>query len=178
MRLRTSQRILVPVLGFAAIAASALAVHPSAGMRKEAERSPLLAGTPIDRGTLGIFERACGNCHSDRTEWPWYSHLPPASWLIQRDVRNARGHLNLSRWQQYTAVERQALLSAIGAAARSATMPPDRYLLLHPAGKLSAYEREQVYRWTRAERSRLRPAVPNGLPERGSTHELGPSAPE
>ena len=153
MKLRTSQTVLFSILGLATIGVSGLVLQPS-GVRQVQAQNPLLEGTQIDRQTLAIFERACQNCHSERTEWPWYSHVPPAAWLIQRDVRNARDHLNLSRWQQYSAEERQALLSSIGVVARSGAMPPGRYVLMHRSSRLSSAEREQVYRWTRAERSR------------------------
>ena len=150
------QRLFLSVLGAVAIVGAAgLALHPSGGMRQERTWSPLLEGAEIDPGTLCILERACQNCHSERTRWPWYSHVPPASWLVQRDVKQARGHLNLSRWQDYGADERQALLSAIGAATRSGVMPPSRYTALHPGSKLSGAEREQIYHWTRSERARI-----------------------
>jgi hypothetical protein len=155
MNVRMSQRLFLSAVGAVAIAAGGLALRPSGGRSEEYSWSPLLKGAEIDRGTLSILERACQNCHSERTRWPWYSHVPPASWLVQRDVRQARAHLNLSRWQSYSPDERRALLSAIGAVARSGTMPPRRYLLLHSGSKLSHVEREQIYRWTRTERSRL-----------------------
>lgn len=151
--MRTSQRLFIPVLAAAAIGASGFAALQHPGERRK--DWPLLAGADIDRGTLGIIERACQDCHSERTRWPWYSHIPPVSWLLQRDVMQARSHLDLSRWQDYSAGERRTLLSTIGAATRSETMPPGRYTVLHAEGRLSRAEREQVYRWTRAERSRI-----------------------
>ena len=154
--MRTARRLFLSALGAVlTIGAGGLALHPSGGMRQERTWSPLLEGAEIDPGTLSILERACQNCHSERTQWPWYSHVPPASWLVRRDVKQAREHLNLSRWQEYGTNEQQALLSAIGAATRSGAMPPGRYTLLHSRSKLSPAEREEIYRWTRSERARL-----------------------
>jgi hypothetical protein len=76
--------------------------------------------------------------------------------LVARDVQQARSHMNLSQWQDYSTDDRLRLLSAIGSAARNHVMPPQRYLLLHPEARLSDLERQQLYRWTRTERSRLR----------------------
>ena len=63
--------------------------------------------------------------------------------------------MNLSQWQDYSTDDRLRLLSAIGSAVRNREMPPQRYLLLHPEARLTDMERQQIYRWTRTERSRL-----------------------
>ena len=154
--MRLSNIQVATALLAAAIAASALAFRPQGNVDPHRISSPLLGGAQIDAEIFGIVERACQNCHSERTRWPWYSYIPPASWLLHRDVAHARDRFNLSRWEGYTPVEKQAILSAIGAAARTGVMPPRRYTFLHPESKLSGPEREHLYRWTRSERLRLR----------------------
>lgn len=110
----------------------------------------------IDPETLMLVQRACQNCHSQKTEWPWYSHVAPVSWLLTRDVQQARSHMNLSQWQDYSTGDRLRLLSEIGSAVRNSEMPVQRYLLLHPEARLTESERQRIYRWTRTERNRLR----------------------
>src|SRR5262245_40601623 len=53
-----------------------------------------------------IFRRACQDCHSERTDWPWYSAVAPFHWLMTADVYTARSHMNLSAWGRYTPEER------------------------------------------------------------------------
>ena len=108
---RPSNVLLAAALMAAAIAASALAFRPPGKVDPPRISSPLLDGAQIDADTLGIVERACQNCHSERTHWPWYSHIPPASWLLHRDVAHARDRFNLSRWEGYTR-SRSRLFSA------------------------------------------------------------------
>src|SRR5690242_21466246 len=95
-----------------------------------AHREPLFQGAQIDEPALLLFQRSCQNCHSENTRWPWYSRIPPASWMIARDIADARRHVNFSRWNSYSAVERENLLTRIGAAARTGRMPLRRYTLL------------------------------------------------
>jgi hypothetical protein len=33
-----------------------------------------------------LFAQSCNDCHSNRTVWPWYSEVAPASWLVVSDV--------------------------------------------------------------------------------------------
>ena len=86
--------------------------------------------------------------------------------MIARDIADARRHINLSRWNSYTAVEQENLLTHIGAAARTGRMRLPRYTLLHRESILTSEERRQIYQWSRAERERLRGA---GL-ETGALH--------
>jgi hypothetical protein len=48
--------------------------------------------------TLRLAKRACFDCHSNETVWPWYSYLFPMATLIQRDVDKGREALNFSEW--------------------------------------------------------------------------------
>ncbi len=84
-----------------------------------------------------IVLRACADCHSDETKWPWYSNLPPVSWQIRADVNNARAVMDLSRWNEYSNKERHDFATQIARATRIHVMPPPRYLWMHHDAKLS-----------------------------------------
>jgi hypothetical protein len=69
------KRLLLPFLGAAAICASGLAIRP-AGTAETGSTGTLLMGAGVDGATLALIERSCQSCHSERTEWPWYSRVP------------------------------------------------------------------------------------------------------
>jgi len=121
--------------------------------------APLLPGAQIGPSVSHVFNHACMDCHSEKTRWPWYSNLAPASWLIEGDVKRARSRLNLSRWDSLETAEQRALLTAIATVIENHEMPPHRYVTLHPQARLSADDSVQVIEWTRAERRRLRVSV-------------------
>jgi hypothetical protein len=128
-------------------------------LRREApaeDRKRLFPGARIDSATLSLFERACQNCHSGNTKWPWYSRIPPASWMIRKDVEEARRHVNFSEWDRYTTEKQEELLTRIGSEVRSGQMPLPRYVFVHREAALRPRERGQIYEWTRTERRRLR----------------------
>jgi hypothetical protein len=149
------------VLGAATVVVLAsIFVHPSGPVRTAVSADRLLAGAEIDPAVLQVIERSCQNCHSEKTEWPWYSHVAPMSWLVESDVAQARSHMNLSRWDEYTIEEKQELLARVGALARTGEMPPARYTAIHANAKLSPAERQQIYEWAHTERRRLKSAPP------------------
>lgn len=89
--------------------------------------------------------RACYDCHSNETRWPWYSHMAPVSWLVQRDVEEGRRALNYSEW---TRPQPEAAESAEETA--EGEMPPAAYLLIHPEARLSAADRDRFVQGLKA----------------------------
>jgi hypothetical protein len=86
-----------------------------------------------------VAERACYDCHSNETVWPWYSNVAPMSWLVQRDVDEGRQHLNFSDWGSGEHPLNE-IAEEIGETVQEGEMPPMNYVLLHPEAKLSAAE--------------------------------------
>ena len=110
-----------------------------------------------------VFDSACINCHSEKTRWPWYSHVAPISWLIESDVKRARARLNLSRWDSLDASEQRSLLTAIATVIENREMPLHRYVVFHPEVRLSSDDSIRVIDWTHTERRRLRISESNEL---------------
>ena len=89
--------------------------------------------------TLALAQRACFDCHSNETVWPWYSSIAPISWLAQRDVDEGREKLNFSEWGRG---EQEA--DEIAEVIREGEMPLPIYLLQHPEARLSAAEKQAL----------------------------------
>jgi hypothetical protein len=136
-------------------------VHPLPHEVSDRASAPLLPGAEIPPSVAGVLANACVNCHSEKTQWPWYSLVAPVSWLVENDVKHAREHLNLSRWDGLQEVDQRMLLTAIATVIENHEMPPHKYVVLHPEAKLSADDSVRVIEWTRAERRRLRAAAAN-----------------
>ena len=86
------------------------------------------------------LRRACGDCHSNETTWPWYSRVSPVSWLIAKDVREGRAHFNLSAWNQGEARQEAPETRELCTEVKAGKMPPRSYASLHPSSKLSPSE--------------------------------------
>lgn len=50
--------------------------------------------------TRELVVRACFDCHSNETAWPWYSNIAPFSWLVEGDVDEGRKKVNYSEWDR------------------------------------------------------------------------------
>lgn len=95
--------------------------------------------------------QACGNCHSNQTDWPWYSQVAPVSWWIQGHVRKGREELNFSEWRNYSARQRRAKLDSICGVVSTSRMPPWSYTILHSEARLTAEDKNAVCVWATME---------------------------
>jgi len=110
------------------------------------------AHTRMPANVASIFRRACQDCHSERTDWPWYSAVAPFHWLMTADVYTARSHMNLSAWGRYTPEERTERLIGICEMVAANKMPLWYYKPAHyPSAWLSDGDKKAVCDWAKAE---------------------------
>jgi hypothetical protein len=131
-------------------------VHPFGAVKATHSDAPLFAGAQMPSSVADVVERSCQNCHSERTVWLWYSYVPPISWMVEKDVQQARKQMNLSHWQGYSTEEQMEILARLGAEVRNHQMPVPRYLSIHKEARLSESDVQHLYDWSRKERRRLR----------------------
>lgn len=113
------------------------------------------AHTQINPEVSSILARACNDCHSNRTSWPWYTNVAPVSWFVTDHVHQGREEMNFSEWGLYNQRRRETRLQAICEEVESGAMPLSSYLPLHPRAKLSPEDKKALCDWAAAERERL-----------------------
>ena len=111
---------------------------------------PLLSDARVPASVGAVLQRACKDCHSESTAWPWYSQVPPISRHIHDDVRRGRTMMNLSQWNEYTEQERRALAFGIVMSTENHLMPTREYVWLHRDAKLTTAELHLIRKWALA----------------------------
>jgi len=96
--------------------------------------------------TKELAKRACYDCHSNETVWPWYTNILPISLLVQNDVIEGRSKLNFSECGvlRSSGGEEGEEGGDSAEAVLSGFMPPNQYLLIHPSARLTAAERQAL----------------------------------
>ena len=108
---------------------------------------PVTAEVPASPEARAVLRRACYDCHSNESVWPWYSSVAPASWLVARDVRKGREELNFSTWDRYTTKEQVKKLKESWEEVAEDEMPPWFYLPIHDDAVLLAEDRLVLRKW-------------------------------
>lgn len=95
-----------------------------------------------------ILLNSCYDCHSNKTNWPFYSKIAPVSWLVSSDVSNGRNRLNFSEWftlsEQVRARKKAGMIEEI----MDNEMPLALYTFIHPDSKLSDEQKQILKNWT------------------------------
>lgn len=90
--------------------------------------------------TKELFNRACADCHSHETKYPWYSNVAPVSWLVAHDINEGREHFNVSTW----GVQKKNAGEEAAKEVREGEMPMWIYTLTHPEAKLNEVEKQEL----------------------------------
>ena len=94
-------------------------------------------------GLAAVLDRACSDCHSNATVWPWYTQIAPVSWLMAQAVTEGRKAVNFSEWAAYSP-EQQRMLLAVSCDDATSGKMPGPYTLLHPETRLSAQDVDTI----------------------------------
>ena len=116
----------------------------------------LEAHVQVDPKIAAILDRSCNDCHSNKTRWPWYANVAPASWFVIGHVDEARRDLNFSEWGKYSRDDQRGHLGQLCELVTEGWMPLSSYTPLHPNAKLSDEDQKLICEWASAERARMR----------------------
>jgi hypothetical protein len=120
----------------------------------ERSNPPVESEVPTPVNVRSILRRACYDCHSNETIWPWYSKIAPLSWLTARDVQEGRRVLNYSTWNQYDAKQQTKRLKESWEEVAEGEMPPWFYIAIHRDAVLSKEDRSTLRTWARGSASK------------------------
>lgn len=107
-----------------------------------------------------VLDRSCKDCHSNRTEWPWYSQITPVNWYLADHIKEARHELSFSEFESYSPKKKAKKLEELCEEVDEGHMPLREYTWLHPSSKLSAADRQTLCTWAKEMRGTIVAAKP------------------
>lgn len=120
-------------------------------------KDDLIISTNMQSDVAKIFKKACYDCHSNETIWPWYSYVAPVSFLISHDVDDGRKHLNFSIWNTYKLKRKSKKLTEINEEVSEGNMPLPIYIPLHKEADLTTEEKNKIILWSETEYQKINP---------------------
>ncbi len=94
-----------------------------------------------------ILKRACNDCHSNNTIYPWYTNIQPVGWWMANHVKEGKGHLNFSEFGGYTPKKQHHKLEEVVEMVKESEMPLDSYTWMHKNAKLTEQEKVLLVNW-------------------------------
>lgn len=108
---------------------------------------PAQGVVPAPQPVLAVLERACYDCHSNQTRWPWYAYVAPVSWCIAEDVEHGREELNFTEWNRASARKRARVADKVWEEVQEGKMPLPQYRRMHPEARLSEADLAVLREW-------------------------------
>ena len=140
----------------------AQAVRPSRTNPPVDPAKTLAATGQVPAEVVASLNRACRDCHSNETVWPWYTNVTPVSWWVAHHVKEGRREVNFSTWADLAPERKAKKLGDICEEVREGEMPMEAYVAVHREAALTDAERQAICSWANAARAGV-PQIPPGL---------------
>ena len=96
-----------------------------------------------------ILNKACNDCHSNNTAYPWYSKIQPVDWWLNDHVEEGKEELNLSEFGKRTLAKQAKKLKKLADEVEEGEMPLESYTWMHKDAKLTAAEKQMLITWAK-----------------------------
>ena len=113
------------------------------------DNPPVESEVPASEEAREVLRRACYDCHSHETRWPWYGYVAPLSWWLEEHIHHARDDMNLSRWPTYDLHEQEYIFEDIREEILEDEMPLKSYRIMHAGARLTEADKEILLEWAR-----------------------------
>jgi hypothetical protein len=122
-------------------------IHPAKNRSQAIAANDISQHYDVPGNVRDILKKSCNDCHSNNTEYPWYSHVQPVGWWLQHHVNEGKGALNFSEFAGYDIEDRAHLLEELIEEVEKDHMPLNSYLWIHKEAKLTKDEKKTLMLW-------------------------------
>lgn len=116
----------------------------------EAQPQSIDAVYEVPGQVAGILERSCYDCHSNTTDYPWYSYVQPVGWWLEGHISEGKEELNFSEFGAYSKRRQGSKLESVAGQVKAGSMPPESYALVHRDARLTKEEVQVLTQWVQA----------------------------
>ena len=101
----------------------------------------------VPKNVEAILRTSCYDCHSNNTNYPWYSNIQPVRFFMEHHIKEAKEDLNFSEWGNYSKRKQENKLDRIVKQIKSDEMPLASYTLIHKNARLTTVQKKEVMDW-------------------------------
>ena len=140
--------------------------HPSRNKAAGMQPNNIAAIHPVPANVKAVLDKACMDCHSNNTVYPWYSKIQPVDWWLTHHINEGKGELNFDEFALYNLRRQYHKLEEIGKTVKENEMPLDSYTWIHKEARLTEEEKTTLISWADAIRTGMKAKYPADSLER------------
>jgi hypothetical protein len=122
-------------------------IRPAKNQSPTASENDISVVYPMPEDVRLILAKACNDCHSNNTIYPWYNNIQPIAWWIQNHVKDGKRHLNFNEFAAYRVARQYKKLDECIELIKEDEMPLESYTWIHRNAVLAQNEKSKVIDW-------------------------------
>lgn len=130
-------------------------IRPDQNKNGQVLKSDITKMLIVRDSVKNILKNACYDCHSNNTNYPWYSNIQPMGWLMAKHIKNGKDELNFSEFGSYSSRRQLSKLTGIANSIKDDIMPLSSYRLMHKEAQLSTMEKTILIEWAQQAKDSL-----------------------
>jgi hypothetical protein len=130
-------------------------IRPEKNISSVASINDISSKYAVPADVKEVLEKACNDCHSNNTVYPWYSNIQPVGWWLQYHVKEGKRELNFSEFATYPAKKQDHKMEEMIEMVKKGEMPLNSYTWMHTNAKLSEQERQLLVNWAQEIRNKI-----------------------
>ena len=122
-------------------------IHPEKNKASGVQANYLGTVFPVPNNIKIILDKACNDCHSNNTRYPWYSHIQPVHWWMNHHVQEGKRELNFDEYSNRALRFQYHKMEEIADQVKEGEMPLESYTWMHEDAKLTQAEKKELIDW-------------------------------
>jgi hypothetical protein len=155
--MKTGTKLL---LGFFIILVLVQFIRPKRNLSAQTSRNDINLLYPVPGNVKAILKKACNDCHSNNTRYPWYANIQPVAWWLDDHVQEGKQHLNFSEFASYRLRKQYHKLEEVAETVEKGEMPLNSYSTMHKDADLTNQEKQLLIGWSKAVRDTMKARFP------------------
>ncbi len=134
--------------------------HPERNQNTLTTQTDISHLYPVPDDVSVILDKACNDCHSNNTIYPWYANVQPVAWWLNDHIKEGKGELNFNEFAAYPPAKQYRKLEEVKKEIDEGEMPISPYTFIHTDARLTETEKHTLTNWTEGIRAQLRAKYP------------------
>ena len=135
-------------------------IHPKRNRSEGTQPNYIGNNFAIPADVKSILVKACNDCHSNNTRYPWYSKIQPVHWWLDKHIRNGKKGVNFDEYTnkrlRYQFHKMEETIEMV----KEGEMPIKSYKWTHKDARLTADERKKIVDWANSVMDTLKARYP------------------
>lgn len=130
-------------------------IRPARNESGQVSETDILKTYNISSNVSNLLKNACYDCHSNNTNYPWYSNIQPVGWFLAKDIKDGKAELNFSEFGSLSSRRQISKLKNVESRIKDGTMPLPTYQLMHPEARFTEDEKQLLIDWIKSTRDSI-----------------------